>query len=570
MARIDGKKIPSGKGQNLELTQQSTPKWEKGKAYPRFAEVAYNGDLYRWFGKDGATSNDFQAELAAGLWVKYSTGGGGGGGGPVTIPSTPVASFVYRPGGTAGDNVYTDFNKLFDDYRVVEGYKVIELDGSLNGNVVALPPSQYGSLGLHNLDPYTRVIGVSDGSASAEGRVLVQISGGGADLKGNKYLEIENIEFNVPSFFRVVFTNDTDAEHILILRNVHVREGDISAELQQDAPISLTVVTFGNNIFDSSGGTAAFSVKKLNPGFSSSGTINILNYGITTIGQDSLGGFAGDTYNLYYISPQMNVGTQSAAVTINEFGPIRERDFTNGLPVQGDPPRLLADAAAPAGMHFAIEEAQPGLGVYGIMSKLEISSNENYFWGIVPDPPGNPYYAGGGWGNNSTGSSTIIVLYEDFISLITQDGSDGIFVEIEKNAATDYSYSIRRNIGGTTDVAWAQDFNRQYENRGKAVAHENATNGSNPNTLAADAPYITYCKTSGGVVTVTLPASPVDGEYRIIKDADSNANTNNITIDPNGNSVEGGSPNLTLTTDGAGVALHYNDSEGTWYQIPSL
>ena len=69
---------------------------------------------------------------------------------------------------------------------------------------------------------------------------------------------------------------------------------------------------------------------------------------------------------------------------------------------------------------------------------------------------------------------------------------------------------------------------------------------------------------SGGVATVTLPASPSMGDEIRIIDATGNASTNNITVARNGNNIQGVADNLTIDTDRAAFGLVYYNSTQGW------
>ena len=69
---------------------------------------------------------------------------------------------------------------------------------------------------------------------------------------------------------------------------------------------------------------------------------------------------------------------------------------------------------------------------------------------------------------------------------------------------------------------------------------------------------------SGGVVTVTLPASPSMGDEIRIIDATGSASTNNITVARNGNNIHGVADNLTIDTDRAAFGLVYYNSTQGW------
>ena len=68
--------------------------------------------------------------------------------------------------------------------------------------------------------------------------------------------------------------------------------------------------------------------------------------------------------------------------------------------------------------------------------------------------------------------------------------------------------------------------------------------------------------TSLGVVTATLPASPTTGGAIFFADAGGAYSTNNLTIDPNGQTIMGSSGNMTVSTDNQSFGLFYNGS--TW------
>ena len=76
-----------------------------------------------------------------------------------------------------------------------------------------------------------------------------------------------------------------------------------------------------------------------------------------------------------------------------------------------------------------------------------------------------------------------------------------------------------------------------------------------------------FIDVSGGTATVTLPASPNMGnEVRVI-DATGNAATNNITINRNGNNINGAADNLVLDVNRAAIGLAYYNSTQGWVLI---
>jgi hypothetical protein len=73
-----------------------------------------------------------------------------------------------------------------------------------------------------------------------------------------------------------------------------------------------------------------------------------------------------------------------------------------------------------------------------------------------------------------------------------------------------------------------------------------------------------FCNTTSSAFTVTLPASPSAGQQIALVDYAGTADTNAITINPNGNKIEGATDNLRLSGEREGVLLVYIDSTQGW------
>ena len=73
-----------------------------------------------------------------------------------------------------------------------------------------------------------------------------------------------------------------------------------------------------------------------------------------------------------------------------------------------------------------------------------------------------------------------------------------------------------------------------------------------------------FVNTTGGVITVTLPASATIGNEIAIIDYDGTADTNNITIARNGHKIQGATSDLTILTERAGFTLVYVDATQGW------
>ena len=83
-------------------------------------------------------------------------------------------------------------------------------------------------------------------------------------------------------------------------------------------------------------------------------------------------------------------------------------------------------------------------------------------------------------------------------------------------------------------------------------------------TLTAVAGYGYFLNTTSNAITVTLPASPSAGQQVQLVDYAGTFDTNNLTINPNSNKLEGGTSNLILSGDREGVILTYIDATQGW------
>jgi hypothetical protein len=70
--------------------------------------------------------------------------------------------------------------------------------------------------------------------------------------------------------------------------------------------------------------------------------------------------------------------------------------------------------------------------------------------------------------------------------------------------------------------------------------------------------------TTSGAITVTLPASPSAGQLITITDYAGTFNTNNCTLNPNGNKIQSSISNQILSTNSQSVGLVYIDSTQGW------
>lgn len=76
--------------------------------------------------------------------------------------------------------------------------------------------------------------------------------------------------------------------------------------------------------------------------------------------------------------------------------------------------------------------------------------------------------------------------------------------------------------------------------------------------------YLVTCSGGAGSVTITLPATPVDGTEITVKDANGGAAVNNVVLSGNGKTIDGAA-SLTMTTAWSSATLRYVRSK--WYVV---
>jgi len=76
-----------------------------------------------------------------------------------------------------------------------------------------------------------------------------------------------------------------------------------------------------------------------------------------------------------------------------------------------------------------------------------------------------------------------------------------------------------------------------------------------------------FVNTSGGAVTVTLPASPSAGDIVAVADYANTWQTNALTLGRNGSKINAGCFCSNLTTEGASVTMVYVDATRGWKQV---
>ena len=106
----------------------------------------------------------------------------------------------------------------------------------------------------------------------------------------------------------------------------------------------------------------------------------------------------------------------------------------------------------------------------------------------------------------------------------------------------------------------------------KAYVDSQAHGPSWQSVIVADGSTVTSAVSGNGYFidttsfahTIQLPGSPSFGDEITIIDYAGTADTNNITVDRNGNAIQGLASNLTVSTERAGLTLVYSGASQGW------
>jgi hypothetical protein len=85
---------------------------------------------------------------------------------------------------------------------------------------------------------------------------------------------------------------------------------------------------------------------------------------------------------------------------------------------------------------------------------------------------------------------------------------------------------------------------------------------STSQTLGSNHAY--WVNTTAAEVTLTLPASPRQGDYLKITDSHGTFGSNNCTINNNGNPIMRQNDTMVISTPGASIALVFFDTDRGW------
>lgn len=152
----------------------------------------------------------------------------------------------------------------------------------------------------------------------------------------------------------------------------------------------------------------------------------------------------------------------------------------------------------------------------------------------------------------------------NFVPRANNEGSVGI--ALKKWAAgfikvlTVDSIKIETGAGANKILTSDADGDGTWENPPLSFIWSAITTGSTNAT--AQNGYI--CDTTGGAITLTLPASPAVGDIVSWKDGAGTFNTNNLTIGRNGKKIMGLEEDMVVSENNAGGELVYYDTTNGW------
>jgi hypothetical protein len=127
---------------------------------------------------------------------------------------------------------------------------------------------------------------------------------------------------------------------------------------------------------------------------------------------------------------------------------------------------------------------------------------------------------------------------------------------IVNNALTATTFLLSNN----TAVSLMSNGTNYYIVSGTSFGLTNTTVSSSTTTSSNT---LNWCDTTSAGFTLTLPASPIQGDIVRIVDISSTFNTNNLTVGRNGNLIQGDAANMTVATQGAAFDLiYYNVAKG--------
>jgi hypothetical protein len=159
---------------------------------------------------------------------------------------------------------------------------------------------------------------------------------------------------------------------------------------------------------------------------------------------------------------------------------------------------------------------------------------------------------------NSTGNVNLLAAS----SLVLQDSSGGEFAALKASATTtSYTLTLPASTGSADQVLTTNGSGvLSFVDNSGGTSWQAVKTGSYT-AAAGDGVFV---NTSGGAVTITLPASPSLGDEVSFVDYAGTFDTNNLTVGRNSQKIQGSAADLTVATERAGFTLAFTDGTQGW------
>jgi hypothetical protein len=148
------------------------------------------------------------------------------------------------------------------------------------------------------------------------------------------------------------------------------------------------------------------------------------------------------------------------------------------------------------------------------------------------------------------------------------NGTDVIDIELGAPGGTDKQIQFNDNgafggitMGTTGQVLTTDGTTASFGDISGGASWQAVITADPANAVAG---YGYFCNTTGGAFTVTLPTSPVLGDFISFIDYAGTFDTNNLTIARNGKNIQGAAADLTVNVERAGFTLIFVDDTQGW------
>ena len=147
---------------------------------------------------------------------------------------------------------------------------------------------------------------------------------------------------------------------------------------------------------------------------------------------------------------------------------------------------------------------------------------------------------------------------------ITNGGNSLVFTSAPADGASLYMVYLGKQFLVPTVSEGTIDRSKLSQTLQRSVNGRWRTITANATLVAGD--YV-LVDTSGGAVTVTLPATPSLGDTIRLVDGSGSFSTNNLTISPNGEKIAGATGDQVTTQNRASFELVYFDQDNGWVYL---